>query len=565
MDSTCGKLFMSIIVLPFAAGHVRRRRNGQQYHDCSISSRVLLMIIATTVLVFTSSPNILTHAGIRRGMVMFLLTVIMVCTMLGILSLAFSVQRHGLLSVVAARRNTSTMKLQMIFLWVFGLASGFYCAFFLAKQLECFSKTNGDLFWNILFCFNVTLILSIFVEMVFLSYFSHFQLRQTTSVNCVMFLALTANISVILYIYFVRDTFELIKKISADNNLVACIERNSTIIVLLHKSSLFLGPAFAEYALLSITILLEIWSPIQSTHSESESRDNDPGDSEHTTMVNETNQVDSERLPLIPSSDDTQPGSGQAEIGTYQPDNDGRRKMPYQSCSPMSEIEVNQQANSSRQKVSHIFTLAGSLITGLGLVICYITQAMDIGNLDKIRYATEMYELALTVIMTLVLFIGFFCLINDCVPDKTAKPLRPCDYVYLLSAFGVFMFHFYEILGGDILPDSATSIFFYKSILSLFQDYLQVVFLLQANRCQKGRSKVDLLESVLIFTMIMNVVFWFTYSFLIAEFPSTRILENAHFSKELLDQVYGFLLSVAVFFRFTSFLEYYATFGKYNS
>ncbi|XP_021368540.1 uncharacterized protein LOC110460131 [Mizuhopecten yessoensis] len=546
MESLCEKLFKSVFILPYVAGNYRRRQNGFWNYDCTISSRVLFLIIVALVIVFTASKELKTHVEVRLGFILLLLSVLMICTVFALCRLGRLVQKHGLQSVVSARRHISTPKLQMIFLWVFGLGSALYCALFVGKQIECSAYSSGGFYWNVLLSFNIILILSIISEMIFLTYFSPYQLKQTSAVNFSSFFLLTANISVVLYIYLMKDTFLYAIEIYPEGHFISCIESNSTMTILMHKSKQFLSPTFVEYAFLSITVVVEIWSPTKVHQPDTRSAHegiNDIENSEQNSLFDEFDNGNSERRSLLHAvaNDESQ-----------------------QACLRQAAIEPYHSENGERRKVSHIITLVGSLTAGLGLVICYTAQAMDKGNIENIRYATEIYELTLIVVMVLVIFVGFYCLVHSCNLDRSAQPLRPGDYVYLLSAFGAIMFHMYEVIGGDVSSDSSGSVFLFKSIVSIFQDYLQIVFLLQANRCKKSRSSVVLLESVFIFTSVINLIYWFNNSFLKAEFPSTRILENDHFSKEVLDLVYKVLLPVLVFFRFTSFLEFYAILEEYK-
>ncbi|XP_069134883.1 uncharacterized protein [Argopecten irradians] len=502
-----------------------------------------------------------------------------------------------------------------------------------------------------------------------------------------MFLLLTANILVMLYIYFMKRTFFYMRDMEPRDEVISCIFNNSTLTILMLKSHQLVGPTFVEYTLLSITIFLEIWSPTQVEHSDDTSRQievdgfytgsHDRHVEDRLSLERQIDDADGgsrdihvedDRLSRVRQIDDADGGSRDIHVGDdrlsrerqiYDADGGSRethveddrlscdiqiddadggsrdiyvedarlsrdihidaangrsrdrrihdqheteqtlsvdnvcernhgRQIQHDDDNGFSErgrpVNCNHQDSElipllhsidgldrsvsrsrRRWKVSHIATLAISLTAGLGLIICYIAQAMDIGNLEQLHSVTELYELTIIVIMVSVQLVGFFCLSHHCVPKKSVKPLRPRDYVYLLSAFGLITFHFYETLGGDTSSGSSSGILLYKSIISILQDYLQVVFLLQANRCQKSRPSVPLLESVLICTMIMNVIAWFNNSFLMSEFPSTRDLEHSGFPKHVLHFIYDVLLPVAVFFRFTSFLEYYATFEEYNS
>ncbi|XP_060079136.1 uncharacterized protein LOC132558568 [Ylistrum balloti] len=521
MDSWCGKLLTSVVVLPFMAGNCRTRRNGSRYYDCLISSRVLFLVVFAIVIVFTASKRIPSHTQIRLGFVLLLLTLLMITAMTCIFVLGYLVNKHGLQSIVAAKRNTSTPKLQVIFLWMFGLATVFYCGFLLAKQIECSIYISGGYFWNIVLFFNTLLIICLFIQMIFITYFSPYELEPTDLVNCTMSMLLAGNVSIFVYVNIMGNTLSTIIDIDPDNDIARCLKNNSTMILLLEKSSSILRPNFTEFVLLSCTILLEIWSPTKVQHPNGE-----------VPYIEISDINDSERSSLL-----------------------------------SSETTTEHSRNEGRRTACQLITLIISIALGLGQVVCYVVMAMDIGDVNSMRYVSEVYELVLKAMIVLAIFIGFFCLVQYCSPDRSSQGLKTWEHVYLLSAFGLFMMHICECIGGDVSSDISAKMLMSTSIISIFQDYLQVVFLLHANRCKKcdPRSNINLLESVLIFTMISNFMFWFNDSFLITEFPVNRILEHDDFSKDLLNVVYEIFLPVSVFFRFTSFLEYYATFGKYNA
>ncbi|XP_033749081.1 uncharacterized protein LOC117333767 [Pecten maximus] len=518
MDFLCGKLWMSFIILPVTAGNYRRRPNGYRYYDCSISSRVLILIFFALVIGLTVSNRLPTHAETRFVVVLILLSMIMICGIIIVCSLGCLVRRHGLHSVVTTKRHAHTRKLQMIFIWIFGLSSALYCVLFVGKQIECLN-THGGLCWNVLFCFNIILILSLFMDIIFISYFSPYELKHSTAINYAMFLLITANISVILYIYLMKNTFLYLMEMNHGSQLRHCLENNSTMTVLLHTAKPFVDPTFVEFALLSITILLEIWSPKQAYNS-------DNGLSAYT----ETN-FGAESQPLLNSVRVTEP--------------------------QYSEIR-------GRRTLHQMVSLAVSITVGLGLIACYVIITLGIGDGYRIQYLVQIYELTMKTTMIVATFVGFFCLVQYCTPDESTKGLKSRDYVYLLSAFGLFMSHIWKAIGADVSPDQNAKLIFFTNVFSTFQDYLQVVFLLYANRCKKSdpRSNVNLLESILIFIMISNFVFWFTDSFFIS---TAHTMKHDHLPKELLRFVHDIFLPMCIFFRFTSFLEYYTTFGKFNS
>lgn len=182
MDSLCGKLLTATVILPLSAGNYRRRPNGYQYYDCFISSRVLILIFCALVIGFTISRGLPKHAEIRLALTVGILLVLLISAIMIFFFLGCQVKRHGLESVVAAERKTNSWKLQVVFLWIFGLSSGLYCTLFVAKQIECLN-TGGGLYWNILLIFNIVLIISIFLDIIFMSYFSPYKLKHRTSIN----------------------------------------------------------------------------------------------------------------------------------------------------------------------------------------------------------------------------------------------------------------------------------------------------------------------------------------------------------------------------------------------
>ncbi|XP_069134714.1 proton channel OtopLc-like [Argopecten irradians] len=517
MDSFCGKILTSMFILPFTAGNYRRRPNGSWCFDCTIASRVLFLIVLATIIVLTASKDIHKHADVRLAIVVILLSLSMCAGVIGIYILGCFVKYHGQQYIVASTRNTHTSKLQVIFLWGFGLASGIRCILSAGKHIECTAKASHSAYWTSMFCFYTLVIVYLFSEMIFITYCSTFKLKKTLFVNYVMLMLLTANVSVIVYIHFLHDTFSYFTKNDNDGQLSSCLLNNSTISHLMTKSQPFLYPASVEYSLLSITILLEIWSPTKLRH-----------------VVNEqiTSPQELESVPLV--ADDT-------------------------------SIEDMNSENRSGKTVCQMATLAGSLSAGIGLILCNVILATGIGENEYVRYVAGIYEFTLNGMMSLAIFAGFYCLVKCCTPDSVPKGLGSREYVYLLSAFGLFMTNIAEGIGNDVSTQPEARLFMYRSIFSVFQDYLQVVFLLLANRCKKvdPRSNIHPLESALIFIMISNFVLWFNDSVLLSKFPNTRSLhyqtDNTTYT------MYEDLLPVAVFFRFTSFMEYYTTFGKYTS
>ncbi|XP_069107876.1 uncharacterized protein [Argopecten irradians] len=520
MDSWCCKLFTSIIILPFTAGNYRTRRNGSRYYDCAISFRVLFLCCLAVVAVFSATKDVHAGADARLGVVLLILSLLITGGIVVCLVLVCLAQTRGLHSLVTARSPTSTSRLQVGFLWIFGLGASLFAAFLMAKMVECSLHVIGDLYWNTIICFNAALIVCFLSELIFITYFSTFKLKHSTFVNYSILTVLASNICMQLYVSIIGDSFETFIKINHDLDSSECLSNNSTLSAMIQKSRSMLAPMFTEFVLLSSTVIVEIWSP-SSNRSNNEHI--------HSDM---NNFDESERTGLL----------------------------PYRSTNSGLYAE-------NERKLYRLLTCIASLITGFGLVIVYVAISMNIGNVQAIQFIAEMYELVLKLLMTVVNFVGFYCLVNYCTPDSSPKPLTGRENVYLMSLLGLVMLHIGKVIKGNISTSHMSDVLFYTNIISIFQDYLQVVLLLHANRCNKSdpRSALRLFESVLLFTMIINFTLWINDTFLIAQYPITRVLEKGEFSHGVLKLGSSILLPVSVFYRFTSFLEYFSTFKKYSS
>ncbi|OWF55352.1 hypothetical protein KP79_PYT16642 [Mizuhopecten yessoensis] len=516
-------MITSVFILPFTAGNYRRRQNGFWYYDCSISFRVLFLGFLAIIVVFSATNTIYDGANVRLGVVLLLLSVLILGGVSVCLILVCLAQLRGLQCIVATRRHTHTTKLQVCFLWIFGLASILFSTLLVGKLIECSGNGTAGLYWNSIICFNCLLVVCFISEIIFITYFSEFKLKHSTLANYSMLLLLASNTCVQLYVSIIGDhplaTFIEINKENATN---WCLERNSTMTALIEKSRSILTPTFMEFFLLSSTMILDIWSPSNENSHENETR--------HS----EINGIqDSERTSLLPHT---------------------------------SAIEPDYSGNGSRRMLCQMITIVVSLMTGFGMVIFYVAMAMNVGNIQTLHFLAEFYELILKVLMTIATFLGFFCLVTYCTPDRSPKRFKSRENVYLLSVFGLMMLHICKVIQGDVTSYLDSKILLYTNIISIFQDYLQVVLLLHANQCKKSdpRSRIVLLESVLLFIMINNFVLWINDTFLLSQYPITRVMAQERFSTGLLRLGYTVLLPVSVFYRFTSFLQYYATFRDYT-
>ncbi|XP_033747147.1 uncharacterized protein LOC117332369 [Pecten maximus] len=529
MRNFCSELITAVVILPVTAGNYRRRQNGSWYYDGTISSMVFFLVFLAVVIIFTVSKNIDIDQDKRLGIVFVLLTVVFVIGMFACVVLGCIVNKHGLNYVVLRKHENSVTKLQLIFLWIFGIVSGLFSGFLVGQQIQCkvFSPNiegDGGFFWDSRCIFNVITMLFLLTEIIFITYFAQFEMKRSTSIRYVLFILVCANISVWLHSIIIdNETFSerMMDEQFGNNSIIPACLQNGSIGSLIGHSKPVLGPCFLEFFLLSITILFEMWPP---------------------AMIRTSNDV----LP------------------TYQ-------DVVELNCSVNEETTLlgitetdGNSLSGADWTVNQLVTLVVSIGVGLGCVVGYIVWVIHQGS--QMRLVMEWFAVVINSIMIGANLVGFFCLVHYCKPDRIPKPLKVSEYVYMSSAFGIVMIHVCDILTGLLSRDNSSDITLTSYILAIIQDYLQVVFLLHANRCSKSdpHSNTHLLDCVLMFLLVMNFYNWVIDGFILASFPGVRQVEQKVLGSILWSLYHDILLPVGVFYRFSSALEFFMTFRVYN-
>ncbi|XP_021364736.1 uncharacterized protein LOC110457697 [Mizuhopecten yessoensis] len=537
MGNTCSEVLTSVVVLPITAGNYRRRQNGSRYYDGTLSSIVFFLIFLAVISILTFSKDIDIGRHRRLGFVLVLLAVIMIFGMVACAVLGCFIRIYGLDSVVLRRQERSVTKLQLIFLWIFGIVSGLFPAFHAGQQFQChvFSPyINGEagFFWDSRVVFNVIMMFYLLTEMVFVTYFVQFQLKHSTTARYVLFTLACANISEWLHSIIIDDFSEniLYNYFGNKSDIPACMQ-NETIGMLLDKSKPILGPCLLEFCLLSTTMLFEMWSPntLQTSSAETFSGDDSRTYQDNVESLNET-----ELSQLL------------GNTTTYH--------------------ETSVSRNVITRTVYHLVVLVLSIVITIGNVIGYVLWVMHPGS-SQMRLAMEQFSLAEYATTIGAIFIGFYCLVHYCTPDREPKPLKVREYVYLSSAFALIMMAVSEILTGNLLSDSTSELTMTSHILGIVQVYLQVVFLLHANRCQKSNPHlhIHVLDCVLIFLTVININYWIVDSFINTSFPDIRNVEQDVLGSTLWNLHHRILLPAGVFFRFSSVLELFTTLKVYST
>ncbi|XP_021377674.1 uncharacterized protein LOC110465873 [Mizuhopecten yessoensis] len=368
MGNSCSELITSVVVLPITAGNYRRRQNGSRYYDGTLSSLVFFLIFLATVIILTFSKDIDIGQDKRLAIVFILLAVIMVLGMFACAIVGCFIKTYGLGRVVLRRQERSVTKLQLIFLWIFGIGSGWLSAFLAGQQFQCDILSQkidggGDVFWYSRGIFNVILTIILFIQITFINYFVQFQMKCSTSVRYSLFILVGANVSVWLH-SIITDNESFPENIPGkhfrnNSKILACL-RNETIGFLLDISNPILDPCLLEFCLLSTMLLFEMWSPntLQTSSEGTFSRD----DSRTYRDNVESNYTlnDTERNPLLGNAN-------------QNPENSLSR-------------------HGVTRTVYHLIVLVLSIVVTIGNVICYVVWVMH-PNSGQIRLVIEQFGL----------------------------------------------------------------------------------------------------------------------------------------------------------------------------
>ncbi|XP_060067877.1 uncharacterized protein LOC132548069 [Ylistrum balloti] len=532
MGNICKDLVTALVILPITAGNYQRRQNGSRYFDGTISSTVFFLIFLAVIIIFTISKNIDHDQEKRMGVVFLLLTTIMVLGVAACVTLGCIIKKHGLALVVSKRREGNITKLQIIFLWIFGIVAGLLSISLIGQQSVCEVYNSiidgGRFFWNSRLIFNSITMLFLFTEIIFISYFVQYNLRNSTFIRYVLFILLSANVSVWLHSVIIdNELFPdniLEKQFGNSSNILYCIQ-NGTFGTIINKFKTVSNPCFLEFCLLSVTMLLEMWSP--------------------TTTEN----------------------SSEEEVQTYQELN--RLSYSVNDRSTLLEISVDNEDRSSGARpgrtIQQLVTFFVTVVIGLGLDVSYLVCVWFPKNAE-ILMMMERYHTIITIAMIVANFVGFYCLVHYCKPDRANKPLKVSEYVYLSSVLGILMIHVCEIVSAYYTQGPIAQLNLITYILGIVQIYLQVVFLLHANRCKISniQTNVHLLDCVLIFLMVINLNIWMSDSFIVEQFSVLKDVEKQILGDIVMNLYYHVLLPTSIFFRFSSALELFATFKMYS-
>lgn len=218
-----------------------------------------------------------------------------------------------------------------------------------------------------------------------------------------------------------------------------------------------------------------------------------------------------------------------------------------------------QQHNEPQRRVPVLVYLALIiyLIIGSIDVTGCLLQVTGMSGHSRIYNMKLVCEIWIKSFMFLLTSFGFVRLKKETLPKRSYQLLESDEYIFLFTALGNIIQQILGLFGTIIANDILRWIWF---IITILQDYLQVTFLLHANRCvrRKGKVKGKYLKWICLLLVAVNFGCWLEDSFFLFQFPVTNfddaiIIEMSSEHKVVSD----ILLQFKVYYRFVSGFAFY--------
>jgi len=118
--------------------------------------------------------------------------------------------------------------------------------------------------------------------------------------------------------------------------------------------------------------------------------------------------------------------------------------------------------------------------------------------------------------------------------------------------------HFLELFHSIFRLNNLTLVL---NITTVYQDYLQVTFLLHADRCSRKPNEMykNYIKWICLLLVVLNFLCWLNDSFFLYQFPTLR-LQEAIYDSLVLDYriIADILMPISVYYRFVCTLAFYA-------
>lgn len=532
-------IVQSIVILPMTAGNtlgMNRNRNrtvhnrNRPVHDGRISTIVLvgcmLSMVAVVLLVNMDKTK---RYYIPQLTVKIMLSVLVLIGLLTIIILSVHNYRNKL-EVPTRYRHEGKNRLKIKFLWLFGIMSNVYDGFTIGVFMECLSVTTKSFMiitYNVRIMYSCLLIVFHFVQIVFISYFSGSRILASVTSHYGILLLLSAN-GAVWSCSFIRASNTLFSSKTtfyANYSAYNCLKNASSFDTFLNHARPILYPAHVAFSLLSVGILLSMWS------------------------------------------------------STENPDNDNKELSDYMELSGNCDMTQNNgESVPNRRRFefprNHPLSYYATIVIGIVLALPYILGAVLMIKSNE-TFLSEIwisYKFAYKITIWVFCLVAFYKIQTECRPNLRHKPLDGNEYILFFSTFVDAMFHTFGLIAGALITPNAdmqteANIVLVENIFNLLIDYYQTVFLIQANRFEKKtRNNLNWpIENTCLLLCILNIGQWLIDCFAGKEYHTGTLIQELFYLPDYWNGVMSFVFPVAVYFRFQSFMGMYSLYDKFKN
>ncbi|XP_060065020.1 uncharacterized protein LOC132545358 [Ylistrum balloti] len=517
-------LFRAFFVIPFTAGTRRRSSGSFRLYDCSTSSTVMFLLLLASIIVFTGSLSIANGAVQRILVIKVILTFldvagIITCTLTGCL-----IYKHGVpytdLSISNGSRKSKY--LQLGFLWLFAVLSVVLFSFKTAVEIDCWNSFS----W-------IQTIDSSFRIMIILCYTTILHYMSRHRFKKVPLLNYAVRVLICIYICFWINSFIRSKTFINPNSLVTHNHTisdwlqcalNSTSGLIYYNSKKYVFPAYAEFLILSVTLLNEFSSMISSNVE----KDKENGENNDNNDSTENNGIE-ERKPLL--------------------------SVSYQ-------IDGHSVSSSTQYSITMIVALALALLN----LVFHILHALY--PIDTMAIPMVLCTCAVKSIMVFATIFAFYS--TETImkfPTASALTYSTREKIFLASVLAIYSKYCFAVMAGCLSYDETWKSVVAKNCINLIQTYYQSVFLLHVPRCVQNANynKCVGFVCICVFLGITNFSYWVIDSFIIDQAFST--FQNIHFNVlkttvwHLLHDIFG---PLTLYYNFSSAFAFHSLYMRFS-
>jgi len=506
-------IFIAIVILPSMSGNICKIQRGFRIYDCSKSIMVIAIFLFAIVIVST-----ITIGKQYKSILYSFLTVVVIVGILSCVFIWILVRKQR--TIPTTSFDLHTRKVEIIFLWMFGILSTISCVFKILKHWQCAKETSVSQTFYI-----VILVIFFVTELVLLSTYRRYKIQCSIIMNSAMQILIAADISVWFHLFIhgnegITTNTDTNSSLMLNNN---CL-KNSTIIKRYSTLQSILHPAFLEFAFLSVTIIPEIWIPFQNKVNESKQED-----------ISESEEHYSEMTPLSNSN---------------------------------RHNDVSRRRIRSFTPFLHYIVLFGSIAVCVTFFVGYVVQATVLES-QALMYALHYLNIAVKTVLLITIYMCFFGTIKKRNTNSQRKSFGIKEYIFLLSSLGMFMNHIYKVLRtySTLNEKTDAKIVFTWNIMGMFHDYLQTVFVLQEGEVRKvsvAKKRKQIYAISCLLLTIGNFGSWFSESFIFAAFPTSRSMEQKSFGDMNWTFFNEFILPLKAYYRFSSAFVFYSIYKQIN-